>query len=86
MATACTNGCTADTDCAQGQRCATGAHPRCVPLDCISAPCPLGFECGNVTCFRKQCTTDSDCGAAGALFCVEGLCYDSLGQCMTPPP
>jgi hypothetical protein len=85
-ATACTDGCSNTNTCPDGQVCGTGPHPRCQPVTCAGgAPCPLGFECGNVSCLRKTCTADADCGSPGVLFCVEGQCYRSQGTCEIPP-
>jgi hypothetical protein len=78
----CVPGCT--SDCPQGEACDNSDHPRCVPQGCNAAnPCPRAFDCVMSACARRPCQTDADCGAA--LYCVDGSCYDSLGQCTVQP-
>lgn len=77
----CMPGCMADADCKIGTHCSAG-H-RCVPNTCATkADCPTNFDCTNMECGRKSCTSDAECSG----FCVNGSCYDVAGKCMLPPP
>ena len=78
----CQEGCSGDADCDAGETC--NAQRRCVPSNCaIDADCPQEFVCeGNGTCARRACGSDAECEQG---FCVQGLCYDRLGQCMAIP-
>lgn len=80
-ASECMVGCMSDAECPTATHCSAG-H-RCVPNTCASkADCPANFDCTNMECGRKACTTDADCSG----FCVNGSCYDVAGHCMLPPP
>lgn len=78
----CLAGCTADSDCAEGESC--GANHHCAPIACGSGQaCPPDFTCGDAgTCARKSCTSDGQCSNA----CVEGTCYHAPGHCQFPVP
>lgn len=83
----CVPGCTMNTDCPEGQSCASSHH--CSPITCTSTSntCPANFSC-NVNnaisgfCARKACQIDSQCSGA----CVEGFCYPAPGTCRLPVP
>lgn len=80
----CVPGCTADSECAQGEECSTASlNPRCLPAACgPSDPCEADFDCVTNQCQRRTCTDDPSCDN----FCVLGRCYDSLGACGSLPP
>ena len=74
----CTQGCATAADCRTGETC-DGTH-RCVAQPCGS--CPAHFVCTSGACQRQTCTSDASCGSG---YCVEGLCYDTLGMCSFLP-
>jgi hypothetical protein len=80
----CAPGCTADSNCPEGQSCASNHH--CFPTTCTlsSDACPANFSCspGSGVCARKVCQTDSQCSGS----CVEGNCYAAPGTCRPPVP
>ncbi len=77
----CRPGCGVNNPCAAGTTCTA---KRCVPLACTSsATCPGTFACLNGQCARRTCTTDLQCGDG---FCVDGTCFEGLGECRTPMP
>lgn len=79
--TVCANGCTADSDCREGQTCA--ANHRCQPKACAAASdCPTDFRCDAAQCVRKPCTTSRDCTG----YCVGTACYSTPGTCNLPRP
>jgi hypothetical protein len=78
----CTPGCTAATDCGDGQTCDLSTS-RCAPTACTGSgagACPADFECKRGHCSRLSCTTDADCDG----YCVEGACYSTAGECRSP--
>jgi hypothetical protein len=80
---ACVAGCGTGTDCDPGLVCSGGAHPRCVPAVCsASQPCPPNFDCQVGQCARRVCSDDLLCDG----YCVEGRCYDALGECLPMAP
>ena len=83
----CVAGCSVDNPCPEGTAC--GADHRCAALPCgPQQACPSNFTCttggASPSCERKTCAGDGDCGPTG--FCVEGLCFDSLGECRALTP
>jgi hypothetical protein len=99
--TYCQPGCMSDSACAEGEVCSQGGGPgkfHCIPAPC-SGPgtgCGLLFDCkpagcsavASPCCQRRTCGVDADCHVKNAppAYCVDGLCYDSPGQCLPPPP
>lgn len=79
--TVCMKGCSADTECSEGQRC--GTSHRCEPKSCTAATdCPTDFRCDAGQCLRKSCTTSRDCSG----YCVGSTCYSTPGTCTLPRP
>lgn len=79
--TVCKPGCTADSDCGEGERCAT--NHRCEAKSCTSASdCPTDFRCDSGKCARKPCTTSRDCSG----YCVNTACHSTPGTCNLPRP
>ncbi|MBL8913817.1 MAG: hypothetical protein JNM17_24150 [Archangium sp.] len=81
----CVPGCSANNPCGLGFEC---NHNRCTEKECaLDNECPPTFECriGHVGgfCRRRICTTDQECGDG---FCVEGTCFEGLGECRGPVP
>ena len=75
----CGQGCADDSTCGAGFAC--DASHRCVAAPCqADSGCPTNFVCAG-TCLRRTCTTDADCPG----YCLEGACYDHLGDCTLPP-
>jgi hypothetical protein len=73
---ACAEGCTAATECPEGQAC--GPNHHCEKVKC-NGSCDTDFVCsGEGHCVRVTCKADLDC-AAGR--CVLGLCHDDFGVC-----
>jgi hypothetical protein len=67
--------------CLVGQTCRSDGH--CTPSVCIQdSDCPPNFACGQGTCARRRCTSDSSCQGA----CVNGACYPTPGICAPPAP
>lgn len=81
----CTDGCTSSASCGVGESCE--ADHRCKPSVCAQQlDCPTNFLCPPVLdsrCTRRTCTVDPECDVG---YCVEGFCYDVLGQCTPPVP
>lgn len=82
---ACTPGCTSAVTCGTGEDC--GSDHRCAPRSCAQQlDCPINFRCppvNNSHCERRSCKVDPECDQG---YCVEGLCYDLLGDCTPPVP
>ncbi|MFT3710784.1 MAG: hypothetical protein QM817_24435 [Archangium sp.] len=83
--TDCVPGCGPNNPCGVGEVC---SFNRCQPKECmLDSECPSTFECrvGHVAgfCRRRVCTDDVECGDG---FCVEGTCYEALGECRGPVP
>lgn len=79
--TVCMKGCSADTECSEGQRC--GTSHRCESRACTTASdCPTDFRCDGGQCLRKSCTTSRDCSG----YCVGSSCYSTPGTCTLPRP
>jgi hypothetical protein len=77
----CVPGCTADSACAEGERCADDGH--CKPKPCsAAAACPTNFTCEAGGCQRKTCTASAQCDG----FCVGGGCFGEAGTCELPKP
>ncbi|HEU0030155.1 MAG TPA: hypothetical protein VFQ53_05965 [Kofleriaceae bacterium] len=77
---ACTQGCTTDDACGEGQSCDL-ASARCVPRSCVGTPdCPANFSCNAGECARDTCIDDLECDG----FCVDGQCFSSRGECVPP--
>ena len=76
----CVAGCET-TGCGVAEVCDENTH-RCAPMPCKDDACPANYSCGpSLACQRTSCATDLSCGEG---WCVNGLCYDSLGLCMPP--
>lgn len=83
--TDCVPGCGPNNPCDVGSECLSN---RCQPRECmLDGDCPPTFECrvGHVAgfCRRRLCTTDLECGDG---FCVEGTCFEAIGECRGPVP
>ena len=79
--TICVPGCSADSECGEGQSC--GRTHRCEPRACASASdCPTDFRCDTGKCSRKSCSTSRDCSG----YCVSTACYSTPGTCTLPRP
>ena len=79
---ACIAGCIDNMSCGIAQEC--GADHRCHVQSCVTtADCPDFFICGSGgTCARETCDDDGDCDIG---VCVNGGCYERIGQCGSPP-
>ena len=78
-ATACSAGCSADTDCATGSYCKGGL---CVPYERAGAPCTSPTACGaGLHCTDGFCCGDATCGPGGtcAFPGKEGTCVQTNG-------
>jgi hypothetical protein len=83
-AKACVPGCTAATDCGDGQTCDLTTH-RCAATPCEgsgASTCPASFACSGSACARVPCATGDAC--AGSAYCVGGACYAMAGECRSP--
>lgn len=79
----CLLGCLDDSGCGPGESCDVTDY-RCDPSDCLSSDdCPENFDCVEQACARLACGGSNDCPEG---FCVNGSCFASSGQCLTPPP
>jgi hypothetical protein len=77
---ACVPGCVENIDCGEGEICDNFVH-RCMPKQCATDDaCPIDFFCAGSRCFRRGCTTSTECDG----FCVEGLCHPVAGECQAP--
>lgn len=84
----CTAKCTPD-GCGAGTTCAADGRCKADPCADGSYACPAATQCDAGAsgadahgCVRATCAPangDADCGAGA--FCVEGMCYPTLGQC-----
>lgn len=77
----CRPACTPDT-CPEDKVCDEGTG-HCVYVSCDGGPaCPPLHDCvpgsGGNDCVRWDCAADAECDGG---FCVEGRCYDQLGNC-----
>lgn len=79
--------CESDADCQATELCDEGS---CAAKTCDQQmfDCPQFFDCVPDSeptdhCVRHPCAADDECGGG---FCVEGACFDSLGECSPPAP
>jgi len=79
----CVPGCSASgAPCPEGTTC-DGVTGRCETLTCAQG-CPPLYTCASsFVCERRTCDFEFACPGG---FCVEGLCYDALGECRVPAP
>lgn len=84
----CRPGCVLDEECRDGEVCGDDGH--CSVVHCLTeAECNMHFDCNlpedarTGICERRTCNEDADCSDG---FCVNGKCYDRLGQCEIIPP
>ncbi len=76
------------TGCDDGFTCAASGHCDADPCTDDGYTCPLGTTCtptgtsDDHGCLRTSCTNDGDCPCGAG--CVEGRCYDVLGECEPP--
>lgn len=75
-------GCDAAHPCADAFS-ACAASQRCEARTCASdAECTMpNAACNSGHCQRRPCSADTECSAGGR--CVNGRCYEALGQCYT---
>jgi len=79
--------CGSDSDCEDTDFCDEGT---CAARTCDGQmfDCPAFFDCvpdaeTDDHCVRHPCVSDDECSGG---FCVEGRCFDSLGECSPPAP
>ncbi|HEY2405181.1 MAG TPA: hypothetical protein VGI10_04220 [Polyangiaceae bacterium] len=76
----CVPGCSVQNPCRDPLLQCSDVEQRCVGIPCsASSPCPKNGTCNGGSCTRTACAADTDCSG----FCVNQLCQDALGTCVT---
>ena len=77
----CVAPCTSDEVCLRNTFC--DASGQCQPKECAApTDCPTDYGCVLGTCSRAACTGPADCSGA----CVNGICFEEPGTCVSPVP